>query len=90
MTAQNRYRGVEYEVLLDCSNSLSSVNNIFTEYHSWNNSDQKLSEVLNILERNNFRHYIEGINKRKQPFNNCNENLSMDLQLNIMGHKIKK
>jgi hypothetical protein len=80
----------EYEVLLDCSNSLSNVNNIFIEYHSWNNSDQMLSEIKKILEQNNFRYYIEGIEKRKQPFNNLKENSNMDFQLNIFCKKIKK
>ena len=82
--------GAEYEVLLDCSNSLSNVNNIFIEYHSWNNSDQNLSEIIKILEQNNFRYDIQDIEKRKQPFINRKENSNMDLQLNVFGYRIKK
>lgn len=82
--------GAEHKVLCDCSDSLGNVENIFIEYHSWNNSDQKLSEILNILERNNFRYYIESINKRIQPFINQSRDGNMDLQLNIFGYKLKE
>lgn len=41
--------GAEYEVLKDCSSSLQKVKNIIIEYHSYVNSDQKLSEILEIL-----------------------------------------
>lgn len=80
--------GAEYEVLKDCMDSLSNVKNIFVEYHSWNSSAQKLSEILKVLEMNNFRYYIEGISKRKQPFINHAKEQNMDLQLNIFGVKI--
>ena len=77
--------GAEYEVLKDCQNSLENVENLFVEYHSWNNDTQKLSEILNIFEKNNFRYYIEGLTKRKYPFINKGESENMDLQLNIFG-----
>jgi FkbM family methyltransferase len=80
--------GAEYEVLKDCANSLSNVKNIFVEYHSWNSSTQKLSEILEVLEMNNFRYYIEDLSKRKQPFINHAKEKNMDLQLNIFGIKV--
>ena len=79
--------GAEYDVLMDCCNSLDIVNNIFIEYHSWSYLEQKLSKILNILEQNKFRYYVEGVGKRKQPFINHKEDLGMDLQLNIFGYK---
>lgn len=79
--------GAEYEVLLDCENSLTSVDNLFVEYHSWNKNTQKLSEILEIFERNNFRYYIESITSRKHPFIEHGMNENMDLQLNIFGVK---
>lgn len=79
--------GAEYEVLKDCSSELYRVENIFIEYHSWNNSEQKMSEILEILEENNFRYYIEDIGKRKHPFIEKGKNLNMDLQLNIFGYR---
>ncbi len=79
--------GAEYEVLKDCQDSLKNVENIFVEYHSWNNSKQRLSEILNILEMNGFRYYIENISKRKHPFIKNNRDANMDLQLNIFGYR---
>ncbi len=80
--------GAEYQVLKDCNNSLNSVQNLFVEYHSWNNDNQKLSEILKIFEDNQFRYYIEDLSKRKQPFINHAKEQNMDLQLNIFGVKI--
>ena len=79
--------GAEYEVLKDCKNSLDNVDNLFVEYHSWNNSPQKLSEILEIFESNGFRYYIESLTHRKHPFINQGESENMDLQLNIFGVK---
>ena len=62
--------GAEYEVLLDCRDSLSNVENIFIEYHSFANSNQNLSEILSILEKNNFRYFIKPVNDRVSPFVN--------------------
>jgi len=79
--------GAEYEVLKDCKNSLLNVENLFVEYHSWNKTDQKLSEILDVLEQNGFRYYIESITRRKNPFINKGKAETMDLQLNIFGTK---
>ncbi|HCY74981.1 MAG TPA: FkbM family methyltransferase [Ignavibacteriales bacterium] len=82
--------GAEYEVLLDCSDSLSKVDNIFVEYHSYINSNQNLSEIIRILEKNSFRYFIKPVNDRKTPLINRKNkfNPGMDLQLNIYGYKI--
>lgn len=79
--------GAEYEVLKDCESKLTHVKNIFLEYHSWNSSLQRLSEILEILENNGFRYYIEDLGKRKHPFINKSESSNMDLQLNIFGYR---
>jgi len=83
--------GAENDVILDCGNSLKIVNNIFIEYHSYTNSQQKLSELLNVLEQNNFRYFIRNDSSRNKPLiNKTNKsNLAMDLQLNIFGYKLK-
>ena len=57
--------GAEYEVLHDCRDTLTKVNHIFVEYHSFSNEPQKLSKVCSILEENGFRYYIDSISKRK-------------------------
>ncbi|KAF5308403.1 hypothetical protein FQR65_LT18160 [Abscondita terminalis] len=80
--------GAEYEVLKDCNEELSRVENIFIEYHSFSNTEQYLSEILDILEVNGFRYYIESLSKRNNPFINKASSLKMDLQLNIFGYKI--
>ena len=79
--------GAENKVLTDCKDSLSHVKHLFVEYHSWNGSNQTLSEVLQVFERNGFRYYIKDAASRSQPFLNKGENLNMDLQLNIFGVK---
>ncbi len=83
--------GAENDVILDCGNSLKIVNNIFIEYHSYTNSQQKLSELLNVLEQNNFRYFIRNDSSRNMPLiNKTNKiNPAMDLQLNIFGYKPK-
>jgi hypothetical protein len=81
--------GAEYEVVKDCADSLGNVNNIFIEYHSRKDYPQRLSEILNILEQNNFRYYIENLTKKQHPFTNFNNNAhdTFDLQLNIFATK---
>lgn len=82
--------GAEYEVLKDCSGSLNNVENIFIEYHSYINSNQNLSEIIMILEKNGFRYFIKPVNDRQSPLINKKNkfNPNMDLQLNIYGYKI--
>ena len=77
--------GAEHDVLLDCKDFLKNVKNIFVEYHSLNNSYQKLADILSVFENNNIRYYIENVSKRKQPFINRAKDQNMDLQLNIFG-----
>ncbi len=83
--------GAENDVILDCGNSLKIVSNIFIEYHSYTNSQQKLSKLLNVLEQNNFRYFIRNDSSRNMPLiNKTNKsNPFMDLQLNIFGYKSK-
>jgi len=81
--------GAENDVILDCGNSLKVVDNIFIEYHSFINSKQKLSGILNVLEQNNFRYFIKNDSVRNMPLiNKTNVDYPiMDLQLNIFGYR---
>jgi FkbM family methyltransferase len=81
--------GAEYEVILDCKDSLKKVKNLFIEYHSYADADQKLSEILKVLEDNKFRYFINLVNHREMPLVNRKNkfNPKMDLQLNIYGYK---
>lgn len=80
--------GAETEVILECEKYLCNVENIFIEYHSFINKNQTLSIILNILEKNGFRYYIEQIGiKSEKPFTKINNTNSFDNQLNIFGYK---
>lgn len=77
--------GAEFQVFEDCQEALGCVDHIFLEYHALQNVPQGLSKILKILEKNDFRYYIDNISKRFQPFINQGQNLDMDLQLNIFA-----
>jgi len=81
--------GAENDVVLDCGDSLKAVDNFFIKYHSYTNSKQNLSALLNVLEQNNFRYFIRNDSDRKMPLINRihKSNHSMDLQLNIFGYR---
>lgn len=83
--------GAEVEVLNDCRDSLNSVRNLFIEYHSYFNRQQKLSEIIRVLETAGFRYFIMQPENRSQPFiNRTNKfNPEMDLQLNIFAYRNK-
>ena len=82
--------GAELQVIEDCQHSLSHINHIFLEFHALSENAQSLSRILNILEQNNFRYYIENIAKRSKPFVNQGREQKMDLQLNIFANNQSK
>lgn len=77
--------GAELQVIEDCQHSLSHIDYIFLEFHALSENAQNLSKILNILEQNNFRYYIENIAKRSKPFVNQGREQKMDLQLNVFA-----
>lgn len=79
--------GAEYEVVVDCKNSLDNVDNIFIEFHSWSGRDQKLGEILTVLESNRFRYFIEVPTKRKSPMTDRGRDRVIDMHMNIYGWK---
>jgi FkbM family methyltransferase len=74
--------GTETDVILGCKN-LHLVKNLFVEYHSFQSSHQSLHEILAKLAGSGFRYYINAPFCPKKPFNQIENNLGMDLQLNI-------
>jgi FkbM family methyltransferase len=75
--------GAEYDVILDCNESLRKAKYLFIEYHSWINQSQKLDEILEVLRINNFRYYLENVSSKiKTPFISKIKG-DMDLQVNI-------
>jgi FkbM family methyltransferase len=81
--------GAEVEVLKDCKDSLTSVKNIFVEFHSYRDKPQRLSEVIEVLEIAGFRYFVMQPENRLRPLiNHFNKsNPGMDLQLNIFAYR---
>lgn len=80
--------GVEYEVLIDCQQELNNVKNLFIEYHSFLQNEQKLDEILLLLKKAGFRYYIkEAWNNMPFPFID-NRKSHYDLQLNIFAYRL--
>jgi FkbM family methyltransferase len=79
--------GAEYAVLSDCRDMLRQANNIFFEYHSHHSDQQKLHEMLLMLQQNGFRYYIKESSTRERPF--VEEGLICevyDMAINIFGY----
>ena len=80
--------GAEYEVLVDCENKLSFVENLFIEYHGNYNEMYKLNKILNILVENNFKYYIKEAGVTfEHPFYDRENIYDFDIQLNIFAFK---
>ncbi len=73
--------GAEDMVLEDCKNNLSNVDNIFIEYHSFNNRKQELGKILNILSSNDFTYILKSGNNKPLPFINKNYSEQSDINL---------
>lgn len=76
--------GSETEVICN-SKKLKNVNQLFIEYHSFSDSNQKLGDLLSTLTNNGFRYHIHTQFSSKQPFIKTELQLGMDLQLNIFA-----
>lgn len=79
--------GAETKVLLDCAENLNRVQNIFIEYHSISNEKQTLSKILEVLEDQGFRYFIEPLTRKKSPLYNTKNSNYMDLQINVFGYR---
>ncbi|QRR01928.1 FkbM family methyltransferase [Dyadobacter sandarakinus] len=77
--------GAETDVLEDCRTELGRVKNLFVEFHSYIGNQQGLANIMQIIEENGFRYYIDTNQHRTRPFVNhqYKNNDVMDLQLNI-------
>jgi FkbM family methyltransferase len=79
--------GAENDLIPHLKPALPKIQNIFIEYHSFNNSAQRLDEILKLLREANFRYFIRHGNYRSRPFVNRADNKDMDMQLNIFAYK---
>lgn len=80
--------GAENDVLPHIKSALYKIDKLFIEYHSFNNEEQRLDEILVLLRMNKFRYYIRHVNNRKSPFIDIAGDKDMDMQLNIFAYKI--
>ena len=80
--------GAEYDVLVDCKDNLVNVENLFIEYHSRFSEEHKLIEILDILNKSNFKFYIkEAANIYSEPFIKKLTENNFDIQLNIFAFR---
>lgn len=80
--------GAETDVVIDCSEKLENVRNLFIEYHSFNNQEQRLDELLSILRKAGFRVQIKTqLSYPKPLLERPPTQIGMDLQLNIFGYR---
>ena len=76
--------GAETVVIEDCADLLINVKNLFVEYHSFSDKEQKLDILLGILKKAGFRCYIYNFGVLSHhPFEEKKTYLGMDTQLNI-------
>jgi FkbM family methyltransferase len=60
--------GAEREVFSSITPQLTKIKFLFLEYHCWENEKPFLSEILNILEKNNFDYTLESIGNKNNIF----------------------
>lgn len=82
--------GAESVVLEDCKNLLSSVQNLFLEYHGKTSETEKLNDILNIIKLAGFDTYIQNASDNLlHPFLDKTANGIYDVQLNIFCYRNK-
>lgn len=79
--------GAEKQVIIDCGGSLKKINNLFIEYHDFENITQDLDKILNTLSQNGFQYHILNAHSGANPFSVFEK--KKNLQLNIFAKQIK-
>lgn len=81
--------GAEVETILSFVEGLAKIDNIFVEYHSFENQPQYLNKLLTALSDAGFRYKIFNVHKNmpNSPFINKRKYGNMDLQINIFGFR---
>jgi FkbM family methyltransferase len=79
--------GAENHILCDPAMDLRRVDNLFLEYHSFQDDPQMLSEILALLKANDFRVSIKEARVVANPFTQSEVVDGMDSQLNIYARR---
>lgn len=61
--------GMEGEVIQEIENKISMIKNIIIEYHCFSNTDQNLSNILDIFNNNGFKYVVTEASNAKIPRN---------------------
>ena len=77
--------GAEFDLIEDCREHLSIVKKLFVEIHTFQREKQKVSRLIEVIEKAGFRYFIENANDQKSPlFNDWKTgDTGMDMQLNL-------
>jgi FkbM family methyltransferase len=80
--------GAENQVIVDCADQMRNVAALFLEYHSHQDSPQRLDEILRVLKYSHFRYFIKEAFVPRYPLVSQSALDGMDLQLNIYGIRV--
>ncbi len=79
--------GAERDVLLDCAGSLSNVDHLLVEYHGSAGEEQRLGDVLGVIQSAGFHYHIKDAYLVKHPFVEAQGGIRLPLQLNIFAYR---
>jgi FkbM family methyltransferase len=79
--------GAEVEVLNDAAGHLGSVQNLFVEWHSYIGEEQRIDDILRVLQEADFRIHVQPELVADQPFLERLESAGMDHRLNIFAYR---
>lgn len=79
--------GAEYDVLLDCSDALGNVENIFVEYHGIYEQIHQFRHLLELLEKSGFKYHIKEADPIVHPFIKRERERTYSLQFNVFAFR---
>lgn len=79
--------GAEVDVLISLDGKLDNVTSMYVEYHSYVDSEQRLSEIIRVFEANGFRYSITANFSSEQPMRKIEESYGMDMRLDLWAWK---
>lgn len=80
--------GAEIEIIKHLADSIHKFKLVFIEYHEDKNKTGRLSDILGILERTEFKYSLFPVFGSLNLFSEYHENEAFDLQLNIHAARI--
>jgi FkbM family methyltransferase len=82
--------GEEINIFPQIIKYLQNIHNLFIEYHAFVKDKQQLSWFLEVLEKHDFRYYIEGEYSHKAPLVDNHVHFEQDLQVGIWAKRINR